>query len=759
MTSTAWIWQRPDAGFQRCAMRGIAFRMNAPRVVRHSALVFMLLLSALPVQAQDLPPRDPAAQAGSVKDFPHDIDASRINRIESPLPSSQTVRTHRDLPWEIKVKVLRWIGIILALGALAAGVAAGARVIAQLILGMWFMVTGLYSIASIASQKGTVAFTTTAIGLVALGFLVGHRPEWRSRLRGAESRGDSWIVFGTGGSRYVLQLATVTLACMFADHLSTWAIPVVDFFTSASRFRFGQSEALYATSLSAGVGTGALLAMGVRVWPAITVAAFLLTANPPTFRSMGPGLIMATGHTVGSLAFWWLANRYAGGLASVPRVSSVVRLTACALVSASIVSLFSVATNLAGWEVPGPWPGPPRLLFGQLEIARLTFLRIFLGIIVVAPVITLWSTGAPWRSLLRRRGEFAAALAITSVTAWWVFGNTRVGESHYPIPFLLLPVLLWPAFRLGVRETATASLVLAVLALTGSGLGYGPFVLKNVFESLHLVQLFLAVCALGALAVAAEVGRREVSESEMRVLNEDLERRASKRAQELVRAHTRLRRTRVRHAVAMRRVRANIASDLHDSVGASLSRIAILSDIALRESAASATVTTGALTKIGDNARAVIDEMSDAVWFVDPRMENIQQMVVRLRTVANSLFEPNGTDWDIDVAPELLPLTLTSDQRRHLFLILKEALTNVHRHARATKVRIAISASGSDLRAVIDDNGIGMLPDGGSPGHGNGVANMQKRAREVAGALSTASRPAIDGTRIIIDVPLRYPGP
>ena len=131
-------------------------------------------------------------------------------------------------------------------------------------------------------------------------------------------------------------------------------------------------------------------------------------------------------------------------------------------------------------------------------------------------------------------------------------------------------------------------------------------------------------------------------------------------------------------------------SDLHDSVGASLSRIAILSDLALRESEASATATTGALTKIGDNARAVIDEMSDAVWFVDPKMEDVQQMVVRLRIVAAALFESNGTDWDIDAAPELLPLTLTPDQRRHLFLILKEALTNVHRHAHATVVRVAI---------------------------------------------------------------------
>jgi signal transduction histidine kinase len=206
----------------------------------------------------------------------------------------------------------------------------------------------------------------------------------------------------------------------------------------------------------------------------------------------------------------------------------------------------------------------------------------------------------------------------------------------------------------------------------------------------------------------------------------------------------------------MRRVRARIASDLHDSVGASLSRIAILSDIALRESAASATATAGALTKIGDNARAVIDEMSDAVWFVDPKMENVQQMVVRLRMVAAALFESNGTEWDIEAAPELLPLTLASDERRHLFLMLKEALTNVHRHAHATMVGVVITATDSGIHAVVDDNGIGLSLDRPSVGHGNGMANMQKRARELGGTLSIRSRPDVNGTRIIVDVPLRH---
>ena len=98
---------------------------------------------------------------------------------------------------------------------------------------------------------------------------------------------------------------------------------------------------------------------------------------------------------------------------------------------------------------------------------------------------------------------------------------------------------------------------------------------------------------------------------------------------------------------------------------------------------------------------------------------------------------------------------MTPDQRRHLFLILKEALTNVHRHAHATVVRVTLSATDAGLRAVIEDNGTGMRPEHAGPGHGNGMANMQKRARELDGTLSMQSRPAFSGTRIVVDVPLR----
>ena len=88
-------------------------------------------------------------------------------------------------------------------------------------------------------------------------------------------------------------------------------------------------------------------------------------------------------------------------------------------------------------------------------------------------------------------------------------------------------------------------------------------------------------------------------------------------------------RSRVRRAIAVERVRSQIAADLHDGVGASLSRIAILIEVVRQQADSALPDAIPALTAISDNARAVIDDMSDAVWFIDPHVDTLRQVVVR----------------------------------------------------------------------------------------------------------------------------------
>jgi len=215
-------------------------------------------------------------------------------------------------------------------------------------------------------------------------------------------------------------------------------------------------------------------------------------------------------------------------------------------------------------------------------------------------------------------------------------------------------------------------------------------------------------------------------------------------------------RSRLRHAIAVERVRSQIAADLHDGVGASLSRIAILSEVVRQQANSALPDALPALTAISDNARAVIDDMSDAVWFIDPQVDNLQQVVVRARALASELFDGQRIRWTIEAAGDASHVPLASEQRRHVYLVIKEALTNVLRHAQASNVVVFVTASRGRLRIEVTDDGIGL--DGKARNHsaaggGHGLENMRRRASALGGTAQIESPAKGRGTHIVVDVP------
>lgn len=188
-------------------------------------------------------------------------------------------------------------------------------------------------------------------------------------------------------------------------------------------------------------------------------------------------------------------------------------------------------------------------------------------------------------------------------------------------------------------------------------------------------------------------------------------------------------RRRLAHMLALERVRRRIATDLHDELGSSLSRIAILSEVAARKGDAG-----GQLEVIGTSARELVDVASDIVWSTDPRRDDLQSLIVRLRTFAADVFEARGIAWSVTAPTEPERIKLDPERRRHMYLVLKEAITNAARHSRATRVDIAIRAEGSGLVATVRDDGRGF-DEAALPGTGNGLQNMRARAAEARGSL------------------------
>jgi signal transduction histidine kinase len=207
-------------------------------------------------------------------------------------------------------------------------------------------------------------------------------------------------------------------------------------------------------------------------------------------------------------------------------------------------------------------------------------------------------------------------------------------------------------------------------------------------------------------------------------------------------------RYRLSQLLAVERVRTRLATDLHDDLGAGLAEIAITSELAKRKP-----YNHDLLDQIARRARGLRAALRDIVWTVDPSRDHLADLVHRMRATVLAMLEDDdravvfrGPDGEKAKHVELPP-----DLRRHLLLFFKEAVTNVARHAAATKVEIEVTLDGRRLSLWIRDNGRGFDPE--SPAGGHGLASMRHRAAEMNAELSLASAPG-QGTEVRLCVPL-----
>jgi ligand-binding sensor domain-containing protein/signal transduction histidine kinase len=218
-------------------------------------------------------------------------------------------------------------------------------------------------------------------------------------------------------------------------------------------------------------------------------------------------------------------------------------------------------------------------------------------------------------------------------------------------------------------------------------------------------------------------------------------------------------RVRLARLLALERVRARIAADLHDDLGGSLSRIAIQSEVARREvAAAGAGAPDRRLEEVGETARRVVESLADVVWSVDPVQDDLASVERRVREYAADVLGAHGVRWTFHGTAHLDRFTLDPEARRDLLLLLKEGITNIARHANARVASLHLRVSGNRLHAELQDDGRGFEPavveaDGRSRGHG--LANMGQRARQLGATLEISSHPGT-GTRVAVVVPLRH---
>ncbi len=195
------------------------------------------------------------------------------------------------------------------------------------------------------------------------------------------------------------------------------------------------------------------------------------------------------------------------------------------------------------------------------------------------------------------------------------------------------------------------------------------------------------------------------------------------------------------------KMRNNIARDLHDDIGSTLSSINIISQLALSGKGN----TNFHLQKIADNSSQMMENMADIVWSIHSQNNSFANVLVKMKEFAAEILEPKGITYKFIGDDKLSEINIDIERRKNLFLIFKEAINNVAKYSNATEVTIKLDKVKDSLHFSVLDNGEGFDLD--TVKAGNGLKNMENRALSVKGVLKKESKIKA-GTAIKLEMPI-----
>jgi len=206
---------------------------------------------------------------------------------------------------------------------------------------------------------------------------------------------------------------------------------------------------------------------------------------------------------------------------------------------------------------------------------------------------------------------------------------------------------------------------------------------------------------------------------------------------------------------AIEKERRRIAKDMHDQLGAGLTQVGLLGELARRDAGKPDRAKTHA-SRICDLAREQAQTLDEIVWTVEPKNDLLNKLAAYIAVYAEQFFKAADIRCRLDIPPGLPPHPLSAELRHNLFLAVKEGLNNIAKHSRASEVHIRFSLNDSKLEIGIEDDGAGFAVRNGN-GLGNGLSNMKNRIEEIGGTFRLTSEPT-KGTRLYFQVPLKNNG-
>lgn len=194
-------------------------------------------------------------------------------------------------------------------------------------------------------------------------------------------------------------------------------------------------------------------------------------------------------------------------------------------------------------------------------------------------------------------------------------------------------------------------------------------------------------------------------------------------------------RNKLKHRMKELELRNQIAADLHDEVGSSLSSIHMLSQMATQQPG-SDTKQNAILARMSSNAKETMDKMGDIVWMIKPGETEAGSLKQRIERFAYEICGSKNIHVQMEL-DELEKCRLNMDQRKNIYLIFKEALNNAVKYSGTKKIEIKATTQNKELALLVKDAGKGF--DSSIVKRGNGLDNMQNRAKELGGKIEIDS--------------------